>query len=117
MPDFRSLDQADVRGKRVLIRLELNVPIENGIVTDTTRIDRAIPTLRELLAKGAAVIVIAHFDRPKGKAVPEMSLKPVAPALEKALGQPVRFVFTDWLRKERCRVRPPDRRARRSLCQ
>ena len=106
MPDFRSLDQADVRGKRVLIRLELNVPIENGIVTDTTRIDRAIPTLRELLAKGAAVIVIAHFDRPKGKAVPEMSLKPVAPALEKALGQPVRFVFTDWLSDPVVNARP-----------
>ena len=70
------------RGKRVVIRLDLNVPIENGKVTDATRIDRVVPTLRELLDKNAAVIVLAHFDRPKGKVVPEMSLKPVAPALQ-----------------------------------
>jgi phosphoglycerate kinase len=96
MPAFNTLDDVNVSGKRVVIRVDLNVPIENGKVTDTTRIDRVAPTLRELLDKGAAVIVIAHFDRPKGKVVPEMSLKPVAPALEKILGRPVKFVFTDW---------------------
>src|SRR5205085_9804790 len=78
------------------VGLDLNVPVENGEVRDTTRIARVLPTLRELLDKGAAVIVLAHFERPKGKVVPEMSLKPVAPALAKALGRPVTFVFTDW---------------------
>ena len=96
MPAFRTLDDVNVSGKRVVIRLDLNVPIKDSHVTDTTRIDRVVPTLKEILAKGAAVIVLAHFDRPKGKVVPEMSLKPVAPALEKALGQKVQFVFTDW---------------------
>ena len=67
MAKFRALDQADVRGKRVLVRLDLNVPVENGVVTDTTRIDRALPTLKELLGKDAAVLLLAHFDRPKGK--------------------------------------------------
>ncbi len=96
MPAFRTLDDVNVHGKKVVIRLDLNVPIADGKVTDTTRIDRVVPTLKELLNKSAAVIVLAHFDRPKGKVVPEMSLKPVAPALEKALGREVRFVFTDW---------------------
>jgi phosphoglycerate kinase len=96
MPAFRTLDDVDVSNKKVVIRLDLNVPIQAGVVTDTTRIDRVVPTLKELLSKGAAVIILAHFDRPKGKVVPEMSLKPVAPALEKALGSSVTFVFTDW---------------------
>jgi phosphoglycerate kinase len=96
MPAFRTLDDVNVSNKKVVIRLDLNVPIQDGVVTDTTRIDRVVPTLKELLSKGAAVIILAHFDRPKGKVVPEMSLKPVAPALEKALGSPVTFVFTDW---------------------
>ena len=96
MPAFRTLDDVDVAGKRIVIRLDLNVPIENGKVTDATRIERVVPTLRELLDKNAAVIVLAHFDRPKGKVVPEMSLKPVAPALQASLGRPVKFIFTDW---------------------
>jgi phosphoglycerate kinase len=96
MPRFRTLDDLDCKGKRVVLRVDLNVPVENGKVTDTTRIDRVVPTMRELLDKGAAVIVLAHFERPKGKVVPAMSLKPIAPALEEALGRPVAFVFTDW---------------------
>jgi phosphoglycerate kinase len=96
MAAFRALDDVNVSGKRVVIRLDLNVPIADGVITDTTRIDRVVPTLKELLSKGAAVIILAHFDRPKGKVVPEMSLKPVAPALEKALGRAVHFHFTDW---------------------
>jgi phosphoglycerate kinase len=96
MPAFQTLDQLDCKNKRIVVRVDLNVPVENGEVRDTTRIDRIVPTLCELLDKGAAVIVLAHFERPKGKVVPEMSLKPVAPALEKALGRPVTFVFTDW---------------------
>jgi phosphoglycerate kinase len=96
MPAFRTLDDVNVANEKVVIRLDLNVPIQDGVVSDTTRIDRVVPTLKELLKKGAAVIILAHFDRPKGKVVPEMSLKPVAPALEKALGSHVAFVFTDW---------------------
>jgi phosphoglycerate kinase len=106
MPSFNTLDDVNVSGKRVVIRIDLNVPIENGKVTDTTRIERAAPTLRELLDKGAAVIVLAHFDRPKGKVVPEMSLQPVAGALQKILGRPVKFVFTDWLSAPQVDVKP-----------
>ncbi len=96
MPAVRTLDDAALAGKRVLCRVDRNVPIADGKVTDATRIERVVPTLREIMDKGGALIVLAHFDRPKGKVVPEMSLKPVAPALEKLLGRPVRFIFTDW---------------------
>jgi len=108
MPAFRTLDDVDVKNKRVVIRLDLNVPMEHGKVTDTTRIDRVVPTLKELIQKGAAVIILAHFDRPKGKVVPEMSLKPVAPALEKALGHKVQFVFTDWQSAPKVDAKPGD---------
>jgi phosphoglycerate kinase len=93
---FRTLSSVALSGKRAIVRLDLNVPIQDGVVTDTTRIDRVVPTLNAILDAGAAAIVLAHFDRPKGKVVPEMSLKPVVPALAKALGRPVSFVFTDW---------------------
>jgi phosphoglycerate kinase len=96
MAAFKTLDQLDAKGKRIIVRVDLNVPIENSEIRDATRIERIVPTIRELLDKDAAVILLAHFDRPKGKVVPEMSLKPIAPALEKALGRPVAFVFTDW---------------------
>lgn len=90
-PSFKTLDDLDVRGQRVLVRLDLNVPMQDGAVSDATRIARQAPTLRELADKGARVIVLSHFDRPKGKVVPAMSLKPVAAALAKAMGQPVAF--------------------------
>ncbi len=96
MPAFRTLDDVSLSGKRVLCRVDLNVPVSNGVVTDTTRIERVAPTLREIMNKGGKLIVLAHFDRPKGKVVPEMSLKPVAAALSKEMGRPVQFVFTDW---------------------
>jgi phosphoglycerate kinase len=108
MPAFRSLDDVNVANKKVVIRLDLNVPIKDGVVTDTTRIDRVVPTLKELIKKGAAVIILAHFDRPKGKVIPEMSLKPVAPALEKALGHKVQFVFTDWQSAPTVSAKPGD---------
>ena len=108
MPAFRTLDDVNVKDKRVVIRLDLNVPMENGHVTDTTRIDRVVPTLKELISKGAAVIILAHFDRPKGKVVPEMSLKPVARALQKALGHKVEFVFTDWQSAPVVHAKPGD---------
>lgn len=108
MPAFRTLDDVNVKDKKVVIRLDLNVPMENGVVTDSTRIDRVVPTLQELLKKGAAVIILAHFDRPKGKVIPEMSLKPVAPALEKALGHGVHFHFTDWQTAPHIHAKPGD---------
>ena len=91
MPKFRTLDDIDMKGKRVLVRADLNVPMKNGEVTDTSRIDRQAPTIRELSDKGAKVIVLSHFERPKGKTVPSMSLRPIAPALAKAVGKPVAF--------------------------
>jgi phosphoglycerate kinase len=89
---FRTLDNLDVAGKRVLVRADLNVPVHDGKISDITRIERLSPTIRELSAKGAKVIVCSHFDRPKGKRVPSMSLAPMAAALEKVLGKRVRFV-------------------------
>ena len=88
---FKTIDSLDVSGKRVLVRVDLNVPMKNGKVTDATRIERAAPTLAELAAKGAKVIVLSHFGRPDGKRVPEMSLRPLVEPLSKALGKPVAF--------------------------
>ncbi|MBC7634386.1 MAG: phosphoglycerate kinase, partial [Acetobacteraceae bacterium] len=88
---FRTLDGVDVTGKRVLVRADLNVPVRDGHITDLTRIERLCPRIRELSDKGARVIVCSHFDRPKGKRVPEMSLAPIATALGKVLGRKVRF--------------------------
>ena len=88
---FKTIESVDVSGKRVLVRVDLNVPMKNGQVTDATRIERAVPTLAELAAKGAKVIVLSHFGRPDGKRVPEMSLKPLVEPLSKALGKPVAF--------------------------
>jgi phosphoglycerate kinase len=91
MSEFKTIDDLDVAAKRILVRLDLNVPMQDGKVTDTTRIDRVVPTLNELSEKGAKVIVISHFGRPKGQVVPEMSLGSVASALSKACGLPVAF--------------------------
>src|SRR5262245_66656934 len=88
---FKTLDSIDLAGKRVLVRIDLNVPMKAGKVTDATRIERAAPTLAELSAKGARVIVLSHFGRPDGKPVPEMSLRPLVEPLSKALGKPVAF--------------------------
>ncbi|OSQ39431.1 phosphoglycerate kinase [Thalassospira mesophila] len=91
MADFNTLDGVSVAGKRVLLRADLNVPMKDGAVSDTTRIDRTVPGLIELADAGARVVVITHFGRPKGQRVAEMSLKPVADALAKQLGRPVAF--------------------------
>jgi phosphoglycerate kinase len=88
---FKTIDSIDVAGKRVLVRVDLNVPMKDGKVTDSTRIERAAPTLAELAAKGAKVIVLSHFGRPDGKLVPEMSLRPLVEPLSKVLGKPVAF--------------------------
>ena len=81
----RLLDAVDVKGKRVLLRADLNVPVRDGRITDLTRIERLSPTIRELSAAGARVIVCSHFDRPKGRYVAAMSLRPVADALGQVL--------------------------------
>jgi phosphoglycerate kinase len=88
---FRTLDGLDVKGRRVLLRADLNVPVRDGKITDPTRIERLSPTIRELAGKGAKVILCSHFGRPKGRRVPEMSLGPVVHALGEVLGQHVRF--------------------------
>ncbi len=88
---FRTIDALDCAGKRVLLRADLNVPLRDGRITDLTRLQRLTPTIRELADKGARVIVVSHFDRPRGKRVPEMSLAPVREALVQVLGHPVHF--------------------------
>jgi phosphoglycerate kinase len=88
---FRNLDDADFRGKRVLVRVDLNLPMENGRVTDATRIDRILPTIREIAEKGGKVILLAHFGRPKSGPDEASSLKPIAPVLAEHLGKPVAF--------------------------
>src|ERR1700744_1105564 len=88
---FKTLDQADLQGKRALVRVDFNVPMEDGKVTDDTRLRAAVPTIEKLRKGGAKVILLAHFDRPKGKVVASMSLRPIADALAKVLGHPVAF--------------------------
>ena len=92
MASFQTLDTISVAGKRVIVRCDLNVPMQDGKVTDTTRIDRGAETLRDLAAKGAKVIVMSHFGRPKGKRAPEFSLAPLVQPLADALKKPVVFV-------------------------
>jgi len=91
MSAFRTLDSADVKGKRVLLRVDLNVPIEKGHVTDTTRIERVASTILELADKGGKVILMAHLGRPKGKPDPAFTLKPVAEAVAQIVKRPVAF--------------------------
>jgi len=88
---FRTLDDLNVKGKRVLVRADLNVPVADGKVTDDTRIQRQAPTIRELAQAGARVIVLSHFDRPKGKVVPSMSLQVLQAPLSDAVGRKVAF--------------------------
>jgi phosphoglycerate kinase len=88
---FRTLDTADLAGKRALVRVDINVPMADGQVTDDTRLRAVLPTVAKLRAGGAKVILLAHFDRPKGKRVPEMSLAPLAAPLAALIGAPVAF--------------------------
>ena len=90
MSAFRTLDQVDVKGKRVLVRVDLNVPMDSGKVTDATRIERIAPTITEIADKGGKVILLAHFGRPKGRD-PKDSLKPVAAAVADIIKRPVAF--------------------------
>lgn len=88
---WKTLDDMMLKGKVVLVRVDINVPVENGTVTDTTRIDRIVPTIKDIQAAGGKPVLLAHFGRPKGQRVPEMSLAVTLPALEHALGQKVIF--------------------------
>jgi phosphoglycerate kinase len=90
MNKFRTLDDVDVKGKRVLLRVDLNVPMDNGRVTDTTRLERVAPTISEISDKGGKAILLAHFGRPKGRE-PKDSLQPVAAALAQVIRKPVGF--------------------------
>jgi phosphoglycerate kinase len=91
MSAFRTLDHVDVKGKRVLVRVDLNVPVDNGVVSDATRIERMAPSITEIADKGAKVILLSHFGRPKGRD-PSQSLKPVAAEVAHIIKRPVRFV-------------------------
>src|SRR5436309_3735245 len=90
MVAVRTLDGAQLRGKRVLVRVDLNVPVDDGKVSDLTRIERVVPTIREIAQTGGKVILLSHFGRPKGPD-PKQSLKPVAAAVSQVLGRPVAF--------------------------
>lgn len=88
---WKTLDDVKLNGKVVLVRVDINVPVENGHVTDATRIEKVAPTVKDILAMGGKPVLLAHFGRPRGQVVPEMSLKPLLPALEAAFGVPVIF--------------------------
>lgn len=90
MRSFRTLDDLNPAGLRVLVRVDLNVPVENGVVSDATRLERILPTIRDIASRGGKVILLAHFGRPKGRD-PKESLGPIAAALASHLGQPVAF--------------------------
>ncbi|MCF3594547.1 phosphoglycerate kinase [Rhodobacteraceae bacterium LMO-12] len=91
---WKTLDDMDLSGKRVLTRVDINVPVRGGVVSDATRIERIVPTVRDILAKGGLPILIAHFGRPKGKTVLDLSLRVTLEALQQALGRPVAFIET-----------------------
>ena len=91
---WKTLDDIALNGKRVLVRVDINVPVENGQVTDATRIERIVPTVKDILAKGGAPLLVAHFGRPKGKVASDMSLAQLLPTLSKALGVEVGFYET-----------------------
>ena len=89
---WKTLDDMDLSGKRVLVRVDINVPVKDGQVTDASRIERTAPTIRDILAKGGSPILLAHFGRPKGQPNPDLSLRQLLPALEAAFGVPVTFM-------------------------
>ncbi|MFN3293261.1 MAG: phosphoglycerate kinase, partial [Gemmobacter sp.] len=91
---WKTLDDMDLKGKVVLIRVDINVPVENGRVTDATRIEKIVPTVADVVSRGGKPVLLAHLDRPKGKVVPEMSLRQVLPALKSALAGR-RVLFAD----------------------
>jgi phosphoglycerate kinase len=109
MAGFRTLDDlGEIRGKRALVRVDLNVPMADGKVTDDTRLRSTLPTVTELADKGAIVLLLAHFGRPKGERRPDMSLSLVTRAYEQVLGRPVRFVDWEVAEENVAMLRPGD---------
>jgi len=104
MARFRTLDDIDVRGKRVLLRADLNVPVKDGVVTDATRIERLAPTIETLIEKGAKVVLMSHFGRPDGRPNPAFSLRPLVGSLSKAIGGREVAFASDCIGKEAKRV-------------
>jgi len=96
MAGFKTLDDFDLKGKRVLLRADLNVPVQDGEVTDSTRIERIVPTISEITRAGGKAILLSHFGRPKNGPEAAFSLEQVVPAIVEATGQPVGFITTDW---------------------
>ncbi len=96
MAGYKTIAGMDFAGKRVLLRADLNVPVQDGKVTDATRIERIVPTIREITKAGGKAILISHFGRPKGKVDKAYSLEQVVPAVANAIGHPVGFIDTDW---------------------
>lgn len=94
---FKTLDELDLTGKRVLLRGDLNVPVADGKVTDATRIERLVPTIREIVKRDGKAIILSHFGRPKGKVDPEFSLEQVCEAVANVTKLPVGFIATDWI--------------------
>ena len=88
---WKTLDAFDLAGKRVLTRVDINVPMKNGVVTDATRIKRIVPTVKHINSSGGSVVLLAHFGRPEGKVIPEMSLNQLIPNLSEHFGQNVIF--------------------------
>ncbi len=97
MSTYKTLDSLDLTNKRVLLRADLNVPVQDGEVTDATRIERVVATIRAITKVGGKAILISHFGRPKGKVDKAFSLEQVVPAIVEATGHPVGFVDTDWI--------------------
>ena len=97
MAGFKTIEGMDFAGKRVLLRADLNVPVQDGKVTDATRIERVVPTIRQIIKAGGKAILISHFGRPKGKVDKAYSLEVVVPAIVEATGHPVGFIDTDWM--------------------
>ena len=97
MAGFKTIEGMDFAGKRVLLRADLNVPVQDGKVTDATRIERVVPTIRQIIKAGGKAILISHFGRPKGKVDKAYSLEAVVPAIVEATGHPVGFIDTDWV--------------------
>src|SRR5882672_2339134 len=91
MPDFLTLTDLDLRGKTVLLRADLNVPMQNGRVSDNERLERLLVTLKELSGVGAKTVILSHFGRPEGKPDPSCSLQPVVTELARIWGQPIAF--------------------------
>jgi len=88
-------EEVNLNNKKILLRLDLNVPLNNGKITDTTRIDKIIPTLKFLISQNTKIIIISHVGRPKGKIVNELSLKPICENLENKLNQKIRLIKKD----------------------